>query len=120
MTFRMPSWPDHEVCTVEVLLVRGCAGAELALARVREAQTALAVETNLRIRIVEDDEDARALAFLGSPSVRVDGRDVEDAAVAGLLPVALAARSYEHAGVIERAPPVAWIQHAITLSARRA
>jgi hypothetical protein len=106
MTFRMPSWPDHQACTVEVLIVPGCPGAKLALARVQEAAEALGVHTNLRLMTVEQETEATALGFVGSPTVRVDGRDVED--VAG-RPVGLACRLYG----AERAPSADAIRRAL-------
>ena len=68
--------------TVEVLFFEGCPNVDLALSRVREALAtsgldgrATIVQTNVRTT-----EDAQRRRFLGSPSVRVDGRDVEPAA----------------------------------------
>jgi hypothetical protein len=114
---RRPSWPDPWRCTVEVLVVSGCPGTELAIARVREAAEALQLETNLRFVIVEDDEQARAHGFIGSPTVRVEGLDVEE----GIAnrPLGLACRLYESVpgGVVERAPPLAWIRAALARSA---
>jgi hypothetical protein len=110
MTSRQPSWPDHRACSIEVLIVPGCPGAPLALARVQEATEALGVDANLRVLTVEDKESARDLAFVGSPTVRVDGRDVED--VDG-RPFGLACRIYESEEGVERAPPSSWIRRAI-------
>lgn len=112
---RRPSWPDPWRCTVELLVVSGCPGTELAIARVREAAEALGMETNLRFVIVEDDESAKAHGFIGSPTVRVEGTDVEE----GIAdrPLGLACRLYRSEGVVERAPPLAWIHTALARSA---
>lgn len=112
---RRPSWPDPWRCTVEVLMVSGCPGTELAIARVREAAEALALETNLRFVIVENDEQARAHGFVGSPTVRVEGIDVEEG-VAN-RPLGLACRLYQSEDLVERAPPLAWIHAALARSA---
>jgi hypothetical protein len=112
---RRPSWPDPWRCTVEVLVVSGCPGTELAIARVREAAEALQLETNLRFVIVENDEQARTHNFIGSPTVRVEGIDVEED-IAN-RPLGLACRLYRTEGVDERAPPLAWIHAALTRSA---
>src|SRR5262245_39442982 len=88
-----PSWPDPWLCTVEVLVVSGCSGTELSIARVREATEALGIETNLRLVIVDTEERAQVLEFRGSPTVRVEGVDVEEHA--NERPVALASRLYE-------------------------
>jgi hypothetical protein len=107
MTSRMPSWPDHAACNVEVLVVPGCPGAPLALARVQEVAEELGVHTNMRLLTVDRDEDAAALGFVGSPTVRIDGADVED--VAG-RPFARACRLYDGAG---RAPSTVAIRRAL-------
>lgn len=113
MTFRKASWPAHAACTVEVLVVPGCPGAPVALARVQEVSESLGVHTNLRLLTVDNDEDATALGFVGSPTVRVDGEDVED--VSG-RPFARACRLYDGA---ERAPSSASIRRALELALGR-
>lgn len=112
---RRPSWPDPWRCTIEVLVVSGCPGTELAIARVREAADALGIETNLRFVIVENEEQARTHGFVGSPTVRVEGVDVEE----GIAnrPLGLACRLYRSNDVVERAPPLAWIHAALARSA---
>jgi hypothetical protein len=112
---RRPSWPDPWRCTVEVLVVSGCPGTELAIARVREATGALGIETNLRFVTVENEEQAREQAFIGSPTVRVEGVDVEEG-IAG-RPAGLSCRLYRSGGdIVERAPPLAWIHAALARS----
>lgn len=37
----------------------------------------LGIDVDLELIAINDDESARRLGFLGSPTVRVDGRDVE-------------------------------------------
>ncbi len=121
----MPSWPDPWRCTVEVLVVSGCPGTALAIARVREATEALGIETNLRVVTVDGEEHARALGFIGSPTVRVEGADVE---VGVSMPIGLSCRLYPGDGTspaqpervrkkTERAPPLAWIKDALARNA---
>lgn len=112
---RRPSWPDPWRCTVEVLVVSGCPGTELAIARVREAAEALGIETNLRFVIVENAEQVRLHGFVGSPTVRVEGTDVEEGAEN--RPLGLACRLYRSESGVERAPPLAWIHAALARSA---
>jgi len=109
MIQRRPSWPDPWRCTVEVLVVSGCPGTQLAVARINEATSALAMETNLRFVTVEDEAQARELRFVGSPTVRVEGEDVED--VSG-RPFGLSCRLYDG----ERAPSLAAIRAALARS----
>jgi len=113
MTFRMPSWPDHEACTVEVLVVPGCPGTQLALARVQAAAEALGVDTNLRVVTVDEESRAKELGFCGSPTVRVGGRDVEDVSE---LAIGLSCRLYGD----ERAPSGESIRRAIATAVGRA
>jgi hypothetical protein len=113
---RRPSWPDPWRCTVEVLVVSGCPGTELAIARIRQATEALNIETNLRFVTIDDEQQARALGFVGSPTVRVEGIDVEAEAIVG-RPTGLSCRLYGGDGLVERAPPLELIQAALAKSA---
>ena len=112
---RRPSWPDPWRCTVEVLVVAGCPGTELAIARIREATEALGIETNVRFIMIDDEAQAKAHNFPGSPTVRVEGDDVED--FAALRPTGLSCRLYRDGSMTDRAPPLALIHAAL---ARRA
>lgn len=58
---------------------RGCPSWEQAIELVRaEMQQAGLDPMSLRLREVRDEEEAEALDFAGSPTVLVDGRDIED------------------------------------------
>lgn len=63
---------------VEVLYFAGCPSHERLLPRIR--MLAAAAEAELVLRRVETPEEAESERFLGSPTVRVDGRDVEPGA----------------------------------------
>lgn len=65
---------------VEVLFLDGCPNHEPLLARVPAVLRAAGVDAELVSRRVASEQEARALRFLGSPTVRVEGRDVEPAA----------------------------------------
>jgi hypothetical protein len=58
----------------------GCANREPVLERLRELVARQATDAEMVPHRVETDEEARRLRFLGSPTVRVDGRDVEPGA----------------------------------------
>jgi len=64
--------------TVELLFFDGCPNYDRLLPRVRELAEAAGAE--LVLRQVETPEEAQAERFLGSPTVRVDGRDVDPGA----------------------------------------
>lgn len=61
---------------VEVLYVAGCPSHRTAVAMVREVLDAQGVATQIEEVLVKDGEMARELQFSGSPTIRVDGRDV--------------------------------------------
>ena len=66
---------------VEILYFDGCSSFEILLPRVRE----IVAEhgggpDDITLRAVETHEAAEAARFLGSPSVRVDGRDIDPTA----------------------------------------
>ncbi len=62
---------------VEVLVTPGCPHAPPAVARVREVVEGLVPGTTVHELLVEAEQDAQRLAMPGSPTVRVDGRDVD-------------------------------------------
>lgn len=62
---------------VEVLGFEGCPHLPEAEALVREAVAGLGVTVDVRTTLLADDQEARAAGFLGSPSIRVNGQDVE-------------------------------------------
>ena len=62
---------------VEILYFDGCPNHEPALAVVEQVDRKLGINAELRLVNVPDQETAVRLRFLGSPSVRVDGVDVE-------------------------------------------
>ena len=70
-----------EVMKVEVLFFNGCPNQEALLPHLRELLDANgAEETDIELVRVEDAEAAALERFLGSPTVRIDGRDVEPGA----------------------------------------
>ena len=67
---------------VELLYFDGCPNHEALVPRLRALLDRADGTAVLELRRVESDEEARRARFLGSPTVRVDGRDVEPDAVA--------------------------------------
>lgn len=96
--------------TVEVLFFAGCPSFAELLPRVRELTDAAGVE--LVVRAVETPEAAEHERFLGSPSVRVDGRDVDPAA-GRRTDFGLKCRLYRDGDEQMHAPPDAWLQAAL-------
>lgn len=62
---------------VQVLLFEGCPHGPSTLQLVREVVRERGLETTVEEKWVRDMAEARRLAFLGSPSVQVNGLDIE-------------------------------------------
>ena len=65
---------------VEILYFDGCPNHERARELVERVAAELSIESEVELVRVDDTEGAAELRFLGSPTVRVDGRDVEPGA----------------------------------------
>jgi hypothetical protein len=65
------------VMTIELLYFDGCPSHEAFLPRLRALLAQVGVDAQVAERRVESDDDARRERFLGSPTLRVDGIDVE-------------------------------------------
>src|SRR5829696_3380697 len=77
---------------VELLWWEGCPSTEKALADLREAMTALDLDpSSIAVREVATDEAAADEGFIGSPTLRIDGRDIQPPADE---PAALTCRVY--------------------------
>lgn len=96
---------------VEILYFDGCPHTELARARASEAIASTAVAAELSLVVVGDEDDATRHRFTGSPTIRVDGRDVEQDE--GGRTVGLQCRVYSVEGRLDGAPPVSWIEDAL-------
>ncbi|HEY2473842.1 MAG TPA: hypothetical protein VGI19_03480 [Candidatus Cybelea sp.] len=62
---------------IEILTFAGCPNAKIAHQRVHEAIQQEAAHAVLKPIEIKTPDHARRLRFLGSPSIRVDGSDVE-------------------------------------------
>lgn len=99
---------------VDVLFFDGCPNIDSTVSRIHSAAAAANIaDVDVRfVRVETEDEAARTL-FLGSPSVRVDGVDVELAARTR-RDFALQCRVYpKEQGGLDGAPPVEWIRAAL-------
>jgi hypothetical protein len=97
---------------IEVLVFDGCPNVHPTIEQVHQAIARANVPADLRVVRVETDDDAKRLRFLGSPTVRVDGVDVEPASV-GREDFGLQCRIYSVAGRYQGTPPVDWIAAAL-------
>ena len=94
---------------VELLYLEGCPGYEELVPRVRELVGARAA---LEPRRIESVEQAEAERFLGSPTVRVDGVDVDPTA-AGRTDFGMKCRLYRTSGGQRHTPPDEWVRRAV-------
>jgi len=67
---------------VDLLYFRGCPSHEAFLPRLRSLLAGSGVAASLRLVEIRTDDEAQREHFVGSPTVRVDGIDVEPSAVA--------------------------------------
>jgi hypothetical protein len=96
-----------------------CPSHEEALARLREVMVEQGVRAEVGIIEVESEEQAAALRFPGSPTIRVDGEDIDPAA-AGQTTYDLTCRVYTRAdGRITPLPPREMIAAALQRAAVR-
>ena len=65
---------------VEILYFEGCPSHERLLPRVQALVDELGSPADVRLRRIESFEEAEAERFLGSPTVRIDGCDLEPGA----------------------------------------
>ena len=101
---------------VEILYFEGCPNWQQTQGLVERVASELAVEVDLRLVGVPDPDAAIDQRFLGSPTVRVNGRDVE--------PGADDRRGYVHScrvyptdDGLAGEPPEAWIRNALLKAA---
>ena len=97
---------------IEVLTFGGCPNANAAQALVGRLVASLGVEAEVASIRVPDVDTAERLRFLGSPTIRVDGRDVEPDA-AGRTDYALACRMYATASGPSNLPEEDWLRAAL-------
>lgn len=103
---------------VELCYVDGCPGHEAVRRRVRAVLAQVGVDAQVRERRVETDADAQRERFLGSPTVRVNGVDV-DRDAGGRTDYGLKCRLYRTSDGFAGAPPDEWVRDALQHACRR-
>ena len=98
--------------TVQVLFFDGCPNVDLATRNASEAIANAGVSATIRLVRIAGEAEAVRRRFLGSPTVRVDGVDVELSAGAR-SDFGLQCRVYSVDGRLTAAPPTAWIEAAL-------
>ena len=101
--------------TVELLYFEGCPNYRDARAEIERIAAEESVDLDLRLVEVTSPAQAEALHFLGSPTVRVDGHDVEPGADDRHAFV-LACRVYRTDSGVRGQPAESWIRAALRRS----
>jgi hypothetical protein len=102
---------------VELLYFASCPNYEGVLDLIERTAAELGLEPQIDLVEVSDAEAAVELRFLGSPTVRVDGRDVEPGADAR-RDFTFSCRLYRtDSGVVEAPDPV-WMRTALAAASR--
>ena len=98
---------------VEILYFDGCPNYEPARALVERVAAELGLHAKIELIEVADADSASRLRFLGSPSVRVEGRDVEPGADER-SDFVLSCRVYRSERGLVGQPKAVWIRHALS------
>ena len=101
---------------IEVLTFAGCPHAEPALELVRQVVAQTGVSAAVRRVDVPDAEAAAAQRFLGSPTIRVNGRDIEPDA-GERDDYALSCRVYRTDNGFRGEPDERWLRDALIAAA---
>ena len=88
--------------TIDILYFEGCPNHTPTVERVREVVRDLGVTAIVREVEVKDTEAAARLRFFGSPTVQVEGEDI-DPAVRGRTDYSFSCRIYDRSGIPARA-----------------
>lgn len=103
---------------VEILYFEGCPNYEAARGLVERLSRELGIEPELRLIDVADQEAAQRLRFLGSPTIRVDGEDVDPHA-SGRHEYARSCRVYRTEVGFAGQPDERWVRDALARAAVR-
>ncbi len=99
--------------TIELLYFDGCPNHDAVVARLRELLTQAGIDVTIAMHRVETVEDAERERFLGSPTIRVGGHDVEPGAESR-DDYGMKCRLYATDEGLRGTPPDAWILGALT------
>lgn len=99
--------------TIEVLYFDGCPSHEALLPRLRELLARACVDAVIELVRVEDADAAERARFLGSPTVRIDGEDVEPGA-AERTDFGLKCRLFATPDGLRGMPAEEWVLAALT------
>ena len=94
---------------IELLYFDGCPSYAELLPRLRELVASEGINDEIQLRRVKTSEQAERERFLGSPTVRIDGEDV-DLTAKDRDDFGLECRLYRTEEGLVRTPPESWIR----------
>lgn len=97
---------------IELLYFEGCPNHAALLAHLRALLADHAIDAPVVLRRIDDAEAARRERFLGSPTVRVDGEDIDPGAAAR-TDFGLKCRLYDTQEGLHGVPPDEWLLAAL-------
>ena len=103
---------NSDLPLVEVLVTPDCPHRDAAIALVRRVSAPLAGQVEVRVIQIPDQPAAEQLRFVGSPSIRVNGRDIEPGAELSYEFVH-GCRLYQGAHSLHGLPEEDWLRHAL-------
>jgi len=98
--------------TVEMLYFDGCPSHDALLSRLKAVLRDEGVTTPVELCRIESVEAAERARFLGSPTVRIEGADIDPSA-SGRVDFGLKCRLYDVGGSLSPTPPDEWIRAAV-------
>jgi hypothetical protein len=101
--------------TVELLYLPDCPHYSAAAALVRDVLDHEGLSAEFSQTAISDHEEARRHGFPGSPTLRVNGQDIEDIR-ADHLPIGFACRTYMVDGKPQGVPPRTWLERAVRVA----
>jgi len=97
---------------IELLYFEGCPSYEALLPELRALLASEGISDEIELRAVEAIEDAERERFLGSPTLRIDGKDVDPSAE-GREDFGIKCRLYRAEDGLGHVPPQAWVRAAL-------
>lgn len=102
-----------KVVRIEVLFIEGCPGFLPVVESIKEIIAEEAIDAEINFILIETLEDARKLQFIGSPTVRINGRDIEADIIRNIKDYGLRSRTYNVEGRRSEHPSRSMIQDTI-------
>jgi hypothetical protein len=101
---------------IEILTFDGCPNWEPAIALVSGVVAEVGADADVRVIDVPDAEAAERTRFLGSPTIRVNGRDIEPGAD-GRSDFVLSCRVFRTGSGLTGQPDPRWLREALATAA---